>query len=328
MGKSVAILMTTYNGERYLSQQIDSIRSQTFTNWTLFIRDDGSKDKTVEVIQRYSKIDDRIRLVENPSKFHGAYYNFFNLIEYVKNNYQFDYYFFCDQDDIWKEHKLEIQLLRFSKDEMPEMVYSDMSTIDANNKLIDISINNIMGIELPNINNLYFINAYIWGCTAGFNHALLEMVPSVDIDKDYLYIEKLSHDNYFAKFALEYGKVLFCPEQLVLYRRHGHNVTTSHHFKLSPLNILRKAILGFNELALTHAGVYNQTLYMLKKASEKSPLSDRLLEIQEVIKIGGLKGVRYFCQNRISRKQLVRTIGLYTIMLFGTYKKYIMKELS
>ncbi|HHD9364138.1 TPA: glycosyltransferase, partial [Streptococcus pneumoniae] len=56
MGKSVAILMTTYNGERYLSQQIDSIRSQTFTNWTLFIRDDGSKDKTIEVIQRYSKI--------------------------------------------------------------------------------------------------------------------------------------------------------------------------------------------------------------------------------------------------------------------------------
>ncbi|HGQ0598188.1 TPA: glycosyltransferase, partial [Streptococcus pneumoniae] len=78
MGKSVAILMTTYNGERYLSQQIDSIRSQTFTNWTLFIRDDGSKDKTIEVIQRYSKIDDRIRFVENPSKFHGAYYNFFN----------------------------------------------------------------------------------------------------------------------------------------------------------------------------------------------------------------------------------------------------------
>ncbi|HEV0863198.1 TPA: rhamnosyl transferase [Streptococcus pneumoniae] len=207
------------------------------------------------------------------------------------------------------------------------MVYSDLSMIDASNNLIDISINKIMGIELPNINNLYFIQAYIWGCTAGFNHALLEMVPSVDIDKDYLYIEKLAHDSYFAKFALEYGKVLFCPEQLVLYRRHGHNVTTSHHFKLSPLNVFRKAILGFNELALTHARVYNQTLYMLKKASGKNPLSDRLLEIQEVIKIGGLKGVRYFYQNRISRKQLVRTIGLYTIMLFGAYKKYIMKEL-
>lgn len=128
-----------------------------------FIRDDGSKDKTIEVIQRYSKIDDRIRLVENPSKFHGAYYNFFNLIEYVKTIINLIITFFCDQDDIWKEHKLEIQLLRFSKDDMPEMVYSDMSTIDASNNLIDISINKIMGIELPNINNLYFIQAYIWG---------------------------------------------------------------------------------------------------------------------------------------------------------------------
>lgn len=325
---SVAILMTTFNGEKYISEQIESIISQTFKNWTLFIRDDNSTDATQKILSKYADLDSRIKLVSNTEELHGAYFNFFYLIEYTRKQAKFDYYFFCDQDDLWIEKKIEISLQQFNNDGKPELVYSDMSTIDEKNEIIEKSINDILGIQLKNVNQLFFVHAYIWGCTVSFNYKLFEMVPSIEIKKDSRYVEQLSHDNFFAKFALEYGSVHFCDEQLVLYRRHGGNVTQSHQFKLSPLSVVRKALFELDSLAKTHARVYNQTLYMIKKVETQGKLSPRLLEIRTVIHSGGVKGLRYLIKQRISRKQFSRTFGLYLVMLSQKYKKYIKEELQ
>ncbi len=106
---AVAIMLAAYNGEKFIAEQIDSILRQSYSNWVLFIRDDGSKDRTLELVDYYCrKYNDKIILVTNQSERHGANANFAALHEYVTENYPFSYFMFCDQDDMWMEDKIEV----------------------------------------------------------------------------------------------------------------------------------------------------------------------------------------------------------------------------
>lgn len=77
MNKKVLILMATYNGESYLKEQLDSILTQTYDNWELWIQDDGSQDRTIDIIENYQKVENRIFLLRNQTAYHGAFLNFF-----------------------------------------------------------------------------------------------------------------------------------------------------------------------------------------------------------------------------------------------------------
>ena len=95
--------MATYNGENYVSQQLESIISQDYSDFDLYIRDDGSTDKTLEIIKSYIKEDNRILLIENQGNVHGACINFYELLKIAKKNIDnYKYYFLSDQDDIWQ----------------------------------------------------------------------------------------------------------------------------------------------------------------------------------------------------------------------------------
>ena len=100
----INIVMSTYNGEQFLAEQIDSIQQQTFKDWQLLIRDDGSSDQTPEIIKSFVAQDPRIVFInEHDRENFGVIKNFFTLIKHDKA----DYYFFSDQDDVWLEDKLE-----------------------------------------------------------------------------------------------------------------------------------------------------------------------------------------------------------------------------
>ena len=101
------ILMTSFNGEKYICEQIESICKQTLKDWHLLIRDDGSSDKTIDIIRSFMAKDSRIELIKNETEQHGAYLNFWTLIEYAKALPAYDYYFFADQDDVWREMNVE-----------------------------------------------------------------------------------------------------------------------------------------------------------------------------------------------------------------------------
>ena len=125
----VTILMSTYNGERFLAEQIESIRQQTYTDWQLLIRDDGSKDKTREIIQDFCQKDNRIHFV-NPDSVEnlGVIKSFFDLLKYQTS----DVYFFSDQDDVWLPKKVEMQLKEALKhdDSQPLLVYTDLKVVN------------------------------------------------------------------------------------------------------------------------------------------------------------------------------------------------------
>ena len=121
---SILIMMTTYNGEKYIERQLNSIIDQTYSNWNLVVRDDGSKDNTLSILEQYQNKDSRIKIVDNDSKNHGAYYNFFGIVEYAKTLPLYDFYMFSDQDDIWDKNKIERFLNYYSnvKSEQPVLI--------------------------------------------------------------------------------------------------------------------------------------------------------------------------------------------------------------
>ena len=98
---TIAILMSTYNGDKFLTKQLESIISQTIFDWKLYIHDDGSIDDSVSIIQNYVKKDERINFFEGSSGL-GPSKAFLSLIAKVESQY----YVLCDQDDIWRSNKL------------------------------------------------------------------------------------------------------------------------------------------------------------------------------------------------------------------------------
>jgi len=102
---TVAILMCTYNGGKFLKAQIESIQNQTFKKWALYISDDGSKDKTIEIIHSFKKtLGKKLILLKGPQK--GYVENFIFITKHVSAHY----YFWSDQDDVWRPKKIEIAL--------------------------------------------------------------------------------------------------------------------------------------------------------------------------------------------------------------------------
>ena len=122
---SVDILMATYNGGRLLRNQLLSLQQQTYEDWTLWVRDDGSVDDTIHILREFAGYDSRIKIVEEDFGRHlGPGKNFLGLTKYSAA----EYVIFCDQDDIWFEKKLEV-LVDFAErnfvSHVPYLVYYD-----------------------------------------------------------------------------------------------------------------------------------------------------------------------------------------------------------
>lgn len=319
------ILMTTYNGQNFLKKQLDSIINQTFTNWRLLIRDDGSTDETLKILKEYSDRDARIEVLENHTGRHGAYANFWQLINYAYNRNKFDYYFFADQDDIWLCNKLDcfIEFAETKDVNQPLLIYSDMQVINEKDEVTTESLNKVLGIGEMSGYTEFYSAGFVWGCAAMINSALLFSFPPIDSNDKY--VDIMSHDNFYTKACLVLGKVYYLDKPLIQHRRHSSNVTAGNTFALTPLKVLKKGLFGYKELAKTHAVGYNQTLITIKHLRSNgitSPITD---EVETAILKGGVRGCKILKKHKVKRSQRSRTIGVYIVMLFKSYKKYLLK---
>lgn len=217
----IAILMATYNGEKNLNQQLNSILKQTYQNFVLFISDDHSSDNTLNIIRHYEKIyPQKIFLIKNDNNIRGVKSNFANLIRYVQTNClnSFDYFMFSDQDDFWKSNKIAVSIRSLIYQHMPTLVHTDLTVVDQNLKLINRSFVKMSKINGANHNlKRLLIQNNVVGCTMAWNKALMKIIQPD-------FTGSVMHDWFIALIAYCFGKIIFIPKSTILYRQHKNNL--------------------------------------------------------------------------------------------------------
>lgn len=208
----ISVAMCTYNGEKYIKEQIDSILNQSIDNIEIVITDDGSSDNTIEIIYEYMNRDNRVKLYQNENNL-GYVKNFEKAISLCTG----EYIALSDQDDIWEFNKLEI-LINKIKNTKNDLVYSNALLVDAN--LISFSKKLIKKNEgFEKNNNLYFIyNNCISGNTIIFTKVLKEKILPFPDNLSF-------HDIWISYVASSISSIIFVDEILIKYRQHENNVT-------------------------------------------------------------------------------------------------------
>lgn len=232
----VAILLTTYNGEKYLREQLDSISRQTHRNWKLYVSDDGSTDATLDILAQFQAKHgaDRVRLLHGPRK--GFAQNFLSLVR--NPSIQADYFAFCDQDDVWFENKLERSLVRLQAlgECVPAVYCSRTRLVDEKGRIIGYS---------PRFKRApSFRNALVQSL-AGANTMLLNQPARALLARIPATAPVVSHDWLcYLVVSGSSGEVIYDAKPSLDYRQHGGNLIGSNSSWRDRLVRIRRMFSG------------------------------------------------------------------------------------
>ena len=217
MEEQVDVLMATYNGEKFVKEQIESILNQTYKNIRLIISDDSSKDNTVSILKEYEKKDSRVKLYLQPENL-GVVKN----IEFLLNKAESTLFMLSDQDDVWLPEKIEksVQIL---KEEKADLVFGDLEVVDEKLNTIHSSFGDYMllstkidkYIKTKKLNYLYNC---VTGCTLLCKTKFIKEILPLPSDSKYLL-----HDHWIALVVSLNGKLAYMHEKYIKYRQHGNN---------------------------------------------------------------------------------------------------------
>ena len=302
---SVAILMCTYNGENFLKEQLDSIQNQDYKNWTLYVNDDGSKDKTLDILKAYQKKwgNKKLHIRRGPKK--GFSQNFLQIICDKKINA--DLYFLSDQDDVWMPHKLSHTIKKLSKlDLLKPALYCARTTYVSSDAQKIIGESELF-LKPPSFRNA-IVQSLAGGNTMAFNNALKNFV-SQNIE-----IEVISHDWWlYLVNELIGGKTLYDAESTILYRQHSNSLigaNTGFIAKLRRLKMLLRGVYrNYNSL---HLSVLNTINLPTTKAKFKL-INDFYINRDK----GLFRRIRMIRKLGIYRQTLDTHLGLYLGAIFN-----------
>lgn len=212
----IDILLATYNGEKYVRSQLDSILNQTEKNFRILIRDDGSTDNTIQILREYESKYSNIQIIKDDKPSRGAAANFFELMKHTDA----EYVMFCDQDDYWLPNKIEVSMRAMTNAEekyakgCPMLIYTAYKPVDED--LHDMPMknsNNMVYKHFDQINRLLIQN-YVTGCTMMINKTLCD-IAAVDYEPSIL-----MHDWWLALCASAMGHINYVNEVTMKYRQH------------------------------------------------------------------------------------------------------------
>ncbi|MEH7014785.1 glycosyltransferase family 2 protein [Neobacillus niacini] len=312
----IEILLATYNGEKYIEEQLNSILNQSYNNWFLLIRDDGSKDKTVEIIKKYITIhSDKMELIVDGEKNLGPSGNFSKLLSLAKANYMM----FCDQDDVWNANKIEVtfqkmqELEKEFKDDLPLLVHTDLEVVDGELNTIAPSM-----FAFQNLNSGYssvnqlLVQSNVTGCTVMINKKLKEMAEPIPNGI-------IMHDWWLALVAAAFGRIGFINKATIKYRQHGNNDTGAKgyafkYFFNRASNIKKTyAIVKRN---LRQAEIFYNTF---KDVIDKETMGI-VMKYSKTLELNPFKRISFLNQNNLRKQGKIRNAGFWFV-IFTTINK-------
>ena len=232
----VTILLSTYNGEQFLAEQIESIQAQTYRDWQLLIRDDGSSDRTRAIIEDFCRQDSRISFI-NPEHHEnlGVIKSFHSLLKYQDS----DFYFFSDQDDVWLPDKLAIQLAAAEKYDasLPLLVYTDLKVVDQELNIVHESMIRTQSDHANTELIQELTENTVTGGVSMINRALADLWTGQEEH------ELLMHDWYLGLLAAAFGNLVYIDKPGELYRQHSNNVLGARTLRKRVKNWVRPHVL-------------------------------------------------------------------------------------
>lgn len=227
----ISVAMATYNGERYIKEQLDSILCQLDADDEVIISDDGSKDKTLEIIKSYD--DKRIKVLDGPHC--GVKQNFANAIKKCNGKY----IFLSDQDDIWIKDKVNKVLNTFEEKKCTCVVHDCIVFDSDTNKTIHDSFYKFRNSGSGILKNIWK-NTYI-GCCMAFDSSIKNLILPIPNDIE-------MHDQWIGVISDKKGKSIFIEDKLIKYRRHSGNVSEMSHYPFvkmlrNRLNFIRRIVV-------------------------------------------------------------------------------------
>ena len=231
---SIQILMSTYNGEKYIRTQLDSILSQTYQDFHVFVRDDGSTDKTLSILEEYTSKDERVIWFQGKNM--GAALSFFELINCA--DLEMDYFAFADQDDFWLPDKLEraVAVLDNVNEKGLEYLEKDKKLLFCGSgaserpllycgakELVDEGLQPLDNAVSIIVKKLSFGNALVQnictGCTCVLNREFIKLL------REYTPQNLIMHDWWFYLIGSSMGTVVYDQVSMIRYRQHGRNTS-------------------------------------------------------------------------------------------------------
>ncbi len=304
----VTVLLAVYNGEKYLEQQIDSILSQTVNDIKIIIRDDGSTDKSPDIVDDFCReYPQKIsKIVGEPTG--SAKFNFAELLKHSDD----DYIMFCDQDDVWMLDKIEktLSAMRAAEQggELPVLVHTDLTVADENlnvisNSFFEFQRLNQKKVTLPAL----LVQNYVTGCTVMINRSLKKICG--DIPQNCI-----MHDWWLALVAQLFGKIVCVNEPTLFYRQHKDNqVGAKASYGIA---LIKRKLKTLGEVKKNYNDTYKQSGELLDRYADK--LSENQREILEnYLKIKNMnKFQKILAVQKYGFKKgtLLRVIGQYFLM--------------
>ena len=213
----IGVLLSAYNGEKYITKQIDSIMNQSnVEHITLLVRNDGSTDNTGAILKKLENKYSNLQVIDGKNI--GLIASFFKLLNIAVKEYDFDYYAFSDQDDYWMKNKLQgaVSLLKTKTQAVP-LLYGCRSNI------VDKNLKPTGFLTQSKERKLTFFNTAIQNIIPGHNQVLNKALARILVEQKICLDNIYSQDLWIINVAAVTGNIIFENKVHTLYRMHGDN---------------------------------------------------------------------------------------------------------
>ncbi|WP_324672906.1 glycosyltransferase family 2 protein [Hymenobacter sp. GOD-10R] len=306
----VTILLATYNGAKYVEEQLDSILQQTHTNWELIIRDDKSSDITPRIVASYqARYPGKILIVNDDLGNLGSTLNFNALLQ-IASKGNAKYVMLCDQDDFWLPDKVAYTLasMRTLEDcygeNFPLLIHTNFHYASTDLKIIKAT-KNFQASKITDLNLCHLLAQNpVYGCTTVLNRKLVEVIGDIPSVAE-------NHDYWIAMVASAFGKIHYLDKKTILYRQHGKNISGNYNDN-SLINRFKRIIIQRKPIKDAEKKVLMAEVFRSKYQS--SLTVEQTLMIDDFIDFSKNKHISLVFKNLehgVRRQTLMQTILFY-----------------